>query len=230
MNSSPLLGHRNASRRTRSIFSSVELPCGRYGGPNVAPSVLRWTENHSPVAAAVPSGCSIGAVAVHEIGHRSTSAPVRPLLPQFIGAVAVRLYNHSLCTAQQDGRQTADKYAGMDTMGARSMRKDADAIAAPKRIRRYPAGAIRLSRCKWAMAVSWSHCRRPRYSTSRKRSENRPTCWRIQLQHSGWSSRRRPTRLPWGWMRRTDQGSNSIEQMLAHQTAAADVAGRSRHA
>jgi hypothetical protein len=48
MNSSPLLGHRNASRRTRSIFSSDELPCGRYGGPNVAPSVLTWTENHSP--------------------------------------------------------------------------------------------------------------------------------------------------------------------------------------
>jgi hypothetical protein len=45
--SSPLLGHRNASRRTRLLFSSVELPCGRYGGPNVVPSVLAWTENHS---------------------------------------------------------------------------------------------------------------------------------------------------------------------------------------
>jgi len=72
----------------------------------VAPSVLRWTENHSLGAVAVPSGCSIGAVAVHEIGHRSTSAPVRPVLPQFIGAVAVRLYNHSLCTAERGGRDT----------------------------------------------------------------------------------------------------------------------------
>jgi len=73
--------------------------------PILQPSVLRWTENHSPGAVAVPSGCSIGAVAVHEIGRRSTSAPVRPLSPQFIGAVAVRLYNHSLCTVTKDGRE-----------------------------------------------------------------------------------------------------------------------------
>ena len=64
----------------------------------LSPSVLRWNEKRSPGAVAVPSGCSIGAVAVHETAHRSTSAPVRPLSPQFIGAVAVRLYNHSLCT------------------------------------------------------------------------------------------------------------------------------------
>ena len=104
MNSSPLLGHCNASRRTRSIFGSVEFPCGRYGGRNVAPSVLRWTENHSLGAVAVPSGCSIGAVAVLETTHRSISAPVRPVSPQFIGSVAVRLYNHSLCTGERGGR------------------------------------------------------------------------------------------------------------------------------
>jgi len=28
MNSSPLLGHHSASRRTLSIFGSVEFPCG----------------------------------------------------------------------------------------------------------------------------------------------------------------------------------------------------------
>ena len=75
------------------------------GTPVLSPSVLRWTENHSLGAVAVPSGCSMGAVAVHEIGSRSTSAPVRPLLPQFIGAVAVRLYNHSLCTVTKGGRE-----------------------------------------------------------------------------------------------------------------------------
>jgi hypothetical protein len=104
MNSSPLLGHRNASRRTRSIFSSVEFPCGRYDSQNVAASVLRWNEKRSPGSVAVPSGCSIGSVAVHETIHRSISAPVRPISPQFIGAVAVRLYNHSLCTAERGGR------------------------------------------------------------------------------------------------------------------------------
>src|SRR5258707_1346694 len=67
----------------------------------LSPSVLRWTEKRSPGAVAVPSGCSIGAVAVHENGHRSTSAPVRLLSPQFVGAVAVRLYNHSLCTRER---------------------------------------------------------------------------------------------------------------------------------
>ena len=109
MNSSPLLGHHSASRRIHSIFGSVEFRCGGYGGRNVAPSVLRWTENHSLGAVADPSGCSIGAVAVHEIAHRSTSAPVRPISPQFIGAVAVRLYNHSLCTAERAGRD-ADRW------------------------------------------------------------------------------------------------------------------------
>jgi len=119
MNSSPLLGHRNASRRSHSIFGSVEFPCGRYGGRNVAASVLRWTENHSPGAVAVPSGCSIGAVAVHETAHRSTSAPVRPLSPQFIGAVAVRLYNHSLCTVAKGGRE-AVRTGRDDTAKARA--------------------------------------------------------------------------------------------------------------
>jgi hypothetical protein len=104
VNSSPLLGHHSPSRRTRSIFGSVGFPRGRYDGRNVAASVLRWTENHSLGAVAVPSGCFIGAVAGHEIGHRSISAPVRPLSPQFIGAVAVRLYNHSLCTRERGGR------------------------------------------------------------------------------------------------------------------------------
>jgi hypothetical protein len=70
----------------------------------VAASVLRWTENHCLGAVAVPSWCSIGAVAVHETALRSISAPVRPISPQFIGAVAVRLYNHSLCTAKRAGR------------------------------------------------------------------------------------------------------------------------------
>jgi hypothetical protein len=64
----------------------------------VAPSVLYRSEKQSLGAVAVPSGCSIGAVAVRSRRHRSISAPVRAISPQFIGAVAVRLYNHSLCT------------------------------------------------------------------------------------------------------------------------------------
>ena len=71
----------------------------------LSPSVLRWNEKRSPGSVAVPSGYSIGSVAVHETAHRSTSAPVRPVSPQFIGAVAVRLYNHSLCTAERGGRE-----------------------------------------------------------------------------------------------------------------------------
>ena len=91
MNSSRLLGHRSASPRIRS-------PLARYTGRNVAPSVLRWTENHSPGAVAVPSGCSIGAVAVHEIGPRPYLSTCRgPFRHKFVGAVVVvRLYNHSL--------------------------------------------------------------------------------------------------------------------------------------
>ena len=73
---------------------------------SLSPSVLRWNEKRSPGSVAVPSGCFIGAVAVHETAHRSASAPVRPLSPQFIGAVAVRLYNHSLCTVTEGGRET----------------------------------------------------------------------------------------------------------------------------
>jgi len=71
----------------------------------VAPSVLRWTEKQSLGAVAVPSGCSIGAAAVRSRRHRSIAAPVRPLSPQFIGAVAVRLYNHSLCTPWKAGAE-----------------------------------------------------------------------------------------------------------------------------
>jgi hypothetical protein len=69
-----------------------------------SPSVLRWNEKRSPGSVAVPSGYSIGAVAVHETALRSISAPVRPISPHFIGAVAVRLYNHSLCTRERGGR------------------------------------------------------------------------------------------------------------------------------
>jgi hypothetical protein len=75
-----------------------DLPYHQPARRNVAPSVLKWTEKQSLGAVAVPSGCSIGAVAVRSCRHRSISAPVRPVLSQFIGAVAVRLYNHSLCT------------------------------------------------------------------------------------------------------------------------------------
>ena len=114
---SPRPPQRVAART--SIFGSIEFSCGRYVGRNVAPSVLRWTENHSPGAVAVPSGCSIGAVAVHEIGSRSTSEPVRPVSPQFIGAVAVRLYNHSLCTARLAGRD-AIRSGGDDNANAGS--------------------------------------------------------------------------------------------------------------
>jgi hypothetical protein len=117
MNPSPLLGHRGASRRTRSIFGSVEFPCGKYGSRNVAASVLGWNEKRSPGSVAVPSGCSIGSVAVHKNALRSASAPVKPISPQFIGSVAVRLYNHSLCTVSEDGRE-AGRSGGDDNAGA----------------------------------------------------------------------------------------------------------------
>jgi hypothetical protein len=96
--------------RRRPLCNAVDLLPRRMNEaarlPQFPPrSVLRWTEKRSPGAVAVPSGCSIGAVAVHEIAHRSTSAPVSPISPQFIGAVAVRLYNHSLCTSELGERE-----------------------------------------------------------------------------------------------------------------------------
>jgi hypothetical protein len=71
----------------------------------LSPSVPRWNEKRSPGSVAVPSGYSIGSVAILKTALRSTSAPVRPISPQFIGAVAVRLYNHSLCTVAKGGRE-----------------------------------------------------------------------------------------------------------------------------
>src|SRR5215475_5405139 len=79
-----------------------------------SPSVLRWTEKRVPGTVAVPSVCSIGAVADHETALRSTSVPVRPVSPQFIGAVAVRLYNHSLCArccSGREGKQLSERSA-----------------------------------------------------------------------------------------------------------------------
>jgi hypothetical protein len=117
MKSLPLLGHRSASRHRHPSFGSVEFSVGRYDSRNVAASVLGWNEKRSPGSVAVPSGCFIGSVAVHKNALRSASAPVKPISPQFIGSVAVRLYNHSLCTVSEDGRE-AGRSGGDDNAGA----------------------------------------------------------------------------------------------------------------
>jgi hypothetical protein len=104
MTSSPLVGPRR-----RPFPNAVDLLPRRLTKalrrcPVLSSSVLRWNEKRSPGSVAVPSGYSIGSVAILKTALRSASAPVRPISPQFIGAVAVRLYNHSLCTRERGGR------------------------------------------------------------------------------------------------------------------------------
>src|SRR6266436_2061680 len=83
-----------ALRRDRDRSAKLDMPSSRS-------ATISQRAVATPIgfgAAAVPSGCSIGAVAVRRRRHRSTSAPVRAVSVPFIGAVAVRLYYHSLCT------------------------------------------------------------------------------------------------------------------------------------